>query len=145
MAAFTSSSSPGSEQLCQLCGTRPARNHLCQIINGQQTTLDLCEVCIRTHTAQSGFDLPTLDGALCFYCGGVATSASMNQTWEVSSRQQRYHYTCFRCSELFHEFITEALSSIPDGLPPEQQLQRIEQITRDTDQRVRDRVRSDAE
>ena len=145
MAAFTSASSPSSEQLCQLCGTRPARNHLCQIINGQQTVLELCEVCIRTHTAQSGFELPTLDGAQCFYCGDSAMSASMNQSWEISSRQLRYHYTCSRCSELYHKFITDALASIPDGLTPTQQLRHIEQITRDTDQRVRDRVRRDAE
>jgi len=72
-------------------------------------------------------------------------SASMNQAWEFSSRQQRYHYRCFRCTQLYHEFLTEAVSSIPDGLPPEQQLQIIEQITRDTDQRVRERIRSDAE
>ncbi len=126
-----------------MCGTRPANNHLCQIINGQQTTLDLCEVCIRTHATQSGFDLPTLDGARCFYCGGEAMGGGMNQSWEVSSRQQRYHFTCLRCAELLHEFTTETLSSLPHDLPADQQLQRLEQITREIDQRVRDRVRSD--
>jgi protein-arginine kinase activator protein McsA len=145
MASSSSTSSPSSEQLCQSCGTRPARNHLCQIIHSQQTTLDLCDVCLHSHTAQTGFELPSLEGAQCFYCGGVATSAGMNQAWEISSRHQCFHYTCFRCAQLSHQFTTEVLSSIAKGLPPEDQLHRIEQIVRDVDARVRAAVRSDIE
>src|SRR5436190_20229567 len=143
--SFSSTSSPSSGQLCQSCGAKPARNHLCQIIHGQKTVLDLCGVCLRSHTAQTGFELPSLDGAQCFYCGGVATSAGMNLAWEIASRQERFHYTCFRCAQLSRQFTTEALLSLPEGLPPEEQLNRIEQIIRDVDARVRAAVRSDTE
>jgi protein-arginine kinase activator protein McsA len=141
MGFSTSTSSPHSEQLCQSCGTRPARNHLCQIINGRQSTLKLCDVCMRSHAEQTGFDLPTLDGAKCFYCAGVAMSAGMNQAWELASRQQRHHFTCSRCGQLERQFMTEALSGFPADLPPAQ-AQRIEQIIREVDQRVREHIRS---
>ena len=69
----------------------------------------------------------------------------MNEAWEIASRQQRFHYTCFRCAQLSHQLTTEAVSNIPEGLPPEDQLHRLEQIVRDVDARVRAAVRSDIE
>ena len=143
MASSSSTSWSGSEQLCQSCGTQPARNHLCQIVHGQQTTLQLCDVCLRNHVAQTGFELRSLDGAQCFYCGGVATSGGNNKAWEIASRKRPFHYTCFRCAQLSHQFMTEALSSIPEGLPREDQFERIEQIVRDVDAKVRAAVRND--
>jgi hypothetical protein len=134
------------KRLCESCGSRAARNHLCQIIDGQQTSFDLCDVCIRGHSAQRGFEFPVLDGTQrCYYCDGPATSAGTNLPWERAIRQERFYYSCFRCAHLQHQFTKAALSTPPENLSQDVQLQHIEKIIRDVDQRVRDRVRSDSE
>ena len=134
-----------SEHLCQSCGTMAARDFLCQITDGQKTTFNLCDDCFRSHTTQTGLELPSLDGAQCFYCGGAAIAAGMNQEWEIAVRQQRFHYTCARCAQLSQQLTMEAIASLPEGLPDEEQLHRIEQVVRDVDARVRDIVRDDLE
>ena len=72
-------------------------------------------------------------------------SGSTNQAWEIASRQQPTHYTCFRCSQLSHQWMQEALASFPKGLPPAEQHRLLEQMTRDVDARVRAAVRRDTE
>ena len=87
--------------------------------------------------------LPFLDGTQhCFYCGAIAAGASMNQDCELAARQVPIHYTCFRCAEIEDQLKLEKLSALPDDLPTDEQIRRIEQIIRDIDQRVRDRVRN---
>jgi hypothetical protein len=145
MAASSSAPPPGSPALCEQCGTLPAHNHICQIVCGRKTLLNLCDICRRDYAPTAAeLGLPPLDGAHCFYCGDVALSVSLNQAWELPSRQQRYHYTCRRCAELYYKFLLEAAVSIPQGLSPAQKLQHIEQTIRETDRRVQNQVRPEA-
>ena len=127
---------------CDVCHSRPAKNHLCEIINGQQTSLDLCDECLRAHSAATGFHMPLLDGTQrCYYCGSPAQSAGKNQEWEQPVRGQLFHFTCFRCSQLSHTFVTTALAALPEGLSPQAQLQALTQLVADTDRQVYERVR----
>lgn len=92
-------------ETCDVCHRQPAKNHLCEIIDGQQTSLDLCDDCLRAHGATTGFQLPLLDGTQeCYYCGSPARAAGKNQEWEQTVRGQNFHFTCFRCAELYREF-----------------------------------------
>jgi protein-arginine kinase activator protein McsA len=128
---------------CDLCHSRPAKNHLCEIIDGRQTSLDLCDECFRTRTATTGFQMPSLDGTQrCYYCGGLAQSAGRNHQWEQPVRGQLFHYSCFRCSELSHQFVAAALAALPSGLSREAQLEALTRLIADTDAQVRERVRS---
>ena len=136
MPALNSASSPDVEKPCQACGLRPARNFFCQIIDGQQTNLILCDACIGSQSVAVGF--PMLDGTQpCFYCGGLAAGAGMIESWEFAVRQQRFHYTCPRSAELEHKFTIEALSPLLDQAPSEQQAQVMQDIIRMVDERVR--------
>jgi protein-arginine kinase activator protein McsA len=136
MPSFCSVSSPDGDQPCQACGSRPARNFICQIVNGQQTNLVLCDSCLRSQGVVAGF--PNLDGTqACFHCGEVAAGASVNDAREFAVRQQRFHYSCARCAELEYTFTMEALSPLLDQVPSEQQ----EQVMRDMIRRVAQRVR----
>jgi hypothetical protein len=144
MPAFSSASSPDKDQPCQTCGSRPARNFVCQIIHGRQTNLVLCDACLRSQSVAVGF--PTLDGTqTCFYCGGIAAGAGMNLSWEFAVRQQQFHYTCPRCAELEHEFTVEALSPLLDQAPPEQQERMMQGIIRAVDERVRRTIQDEAQ
>ena len=67
----------------------------------------------------------------------------MNQDCELAVRHEPFHYTCFRCAEIEHQLTQEALSALPDDLPTAEQVRRIQQIIRDVDNRVRERVRDD--
>lgn len=58
-------------------------------------------------------------------------------------RQQRHHYACHRCFRLGYEFRKEALGRIPEGRSQAEQLELLQQITRDADERVRHAVRGD--
>jgi len=136
---------PAPEQVCQTCGLKPANNHLCQIVDGRQTNLGLCDDCLRSHATGSGFELPSLKNARCFYCGGAVASGSTNQSWEIAVRKERFHYTCTRCRKLQLQFATEAISVIPSGLPPEEQMRRIEKIVGEVDERVREQIRGDTQ
>jgi len=150
--------------LCDRCQQREATVFACVIVDGRQTTPNLCEQCAKEYfrgqqqefaaTASGAAwtsypppefpSLPFLDGTQhCFYCGGVATSASMNQDCELAVRHEPFHYTCFRCAEIEHQLTQEALSALPDDLPTAEQVRRIQQIIRDVDNRVRERVRDD--
>lgn len=105
------------------------------------TNLVLCDDCMREHSEQMGFDLPSLDGARCFYCDGIANSAGLNDPWEIASRHQRFHYTCFRCGQLCHQFMAEALQKLPTGLSAGEQLRQIERMVKEVDERVRHSIR----
>jgi protein-arginine kinase activator protein McsA len=134
MPTMSSESSPGMEQPCQICGN-PARGYVCQIIHGQETNLVLCDVCLRKQSHAVGF--PMLDGTqICFYCGGIAASASLNDSREFAIRHQRFHYSCPRCTELQSQFTLEALSPFLDQ-PPQEQQEQMEDIIRAVAERVR--------
>ena len=151
--------------LCDQCRQREATVYACVIVEGQQTTRNLCEQCSTEYFraqqqksaamtaggAWTSYDpsrefpsLPLLDGTQhCFYCGAIAAGASMNQGCELAVRQVPFHYTCFRCAEIEEQLTQEALSALPDDLPPGEQIRRIEQIIRDVDKQVRGRVQND--
>ncbi|MEP6669079.1 MAG: hypothetical protein ABJF10_08005 [Chthoniobacter sp.] len=134
--------SPTPNRHCQACGTKPANNFLCQIINGEQTNLELCDECLREHSAGTGLELPSLDGTRCFYCGGAANGGGPNAPHEMASRRQRFHYTCLRCGELSAQWMVEAIGNLPEGLSLEMQSGHFEKIVREVDERVRYKIRS---
>lgn len=113
-------------EICDLCGNKPAKNHLGEIIDGKQTSLDLCDDCIRARGAASGLDIPILDETQrCYYCGEPAQAGGKNLEWEQSVRGQRHHFTCFRCAALFHEFVSKSLRDIPKGLSSDKELEAV--------------------
>ena len=57
-------------------GAQPACNHLCQIIRGQQTSLTLCDACLRLRT---DFELTVLDAQRCFYWSGVGAASRLRR------------------------------------------------------------------
>jgi|SRR5438094_51072 len=128
-------------ETCDVCHSQPAKNHLCEIIDSQQTSLDLCDDCLRERSAASGFRMPLLDGSQhCYYCGGQAQSAGKNLEWEEAARGELFHFTCFRCSQLYHQFATVALADLPSGLSAHDQIQALTRLIADTDKKVYERV-----
>jgi hypothetical protein len=141
MPAISSTSPPDTDQPCQICGSSPARNYICQIIHRQETNLVLCGACLRNQSLAVGF--PTLDGTqVCFYCGDIAASASLNDSREFAIRQQWFHYTCHRCRELEIKFTIEALSPLLGQPPQEQEEQMLEDIIQAVGERVRRAIRA---
>ena len=150
--------------LCDRCQQREATVFVCVIVDGRQTTPNLCEQCADEYfrgqqqesaatasaSAWTSYPppdfplLPLLDGTQhCFYCGGVATSAGVNEDCELAVRHDPFHYTCLRCSEIELQLIQEALSALSGDLTTAEQVRRIQQIIRDVDDRVRERFRDD--
>lgn len=128
--------------ICQTCRERPATVHLCEIVDGRQTRVDLCEACFRTHPSSRIVDLPSLDGSQkCFYCGAPAQCAGMNQLWEQEIRKQAFHYTCFRCAQLQSELLMKAIDAMPKGLSENEEMEAIRKATVETDRRVREQAK----
>ena len=129
-------------ETCDICDTKPAKNHLCEIIDGQQTSLDLCDDCLRARGAATGFQLPLLDGTQeCYYCGSPAQAAGKNHEWERPVRGHAFHFTCFRCAELYHQFITTAVAAIPEGLSAQAQIDSLTRIVAESDRQVHEQIR----
>lgn len=128
-------------EICNVCHRKPATNHLCEIKDGEMTTRDLCNDCLHAHRAATGYDFPILDGTQrCYYCGAPARSGGTNLEREQSVRGERFHFTCFRCSGLYHEFITASLANIPKGLTPQEEMDACTGLVAEADKRVRERV-----
>jgi hypothetical protein len=123
--------------LCDSCGLRRARNFITQIIHGEMTNSSLCDECAQAQQAPTGIDFSSIRDAKCYYCGDKAASGSLNQRWELPTRKQPMHYTCQRCMGLYHQFLLVALNAEPDGLPPEEQLRRMERVVSEVDSQVR--------
>src|SRR2546430_15189904 len=131
-------------ETCDACHTQPAKNHLCEIIDGQQTSLDLCDDCLRARAADSGFQLPLLDGTQpCYYCGSPAQSAGKNQAWEQPVRGEAFHFSCFRCAELYREFISSAVADMRRGLSAQPQMDALMSAVAASDRQVYARVRDE--
>jgi protein-arginine kinase activator protein McsA len=129
-------------EICDACKSSPAKNHLCEIRDGQMTTFDLCDDCLRARRAATGDRFPILDETQrCYYCGAQAQSGGTNLEWEQRVRGQPFHFTCFRCHQLYHGFITEALASMPTGLSPKAQVEAIAGMVAASDRQVYERVR----
>jgi protein-arginine kinase activator protein McsA len=107
--------------ICERCKERPAKNFICQIIDGEQGNLSLCEQCFRGDQALSS-DAPIFDGTeLCYYCEAPAKSGGLNDEAEQLARGQRFHFTCVRCSQLYVQFILPAMAGISAELSAEDQ------------------------
>jgi protein-arginine kinase activator protein McsA len=132
----TSSTPP----LCEVCRSRPAKNFICQIIHGVQTNRSLCDECANADAILDSASFANIHQAKCYYCGDKAASGSMNQAWELPSRQQQMHYTCLRCMNLYNQFYLPALSNIRSGMSPEELCQHLELVLRETDDRVRQAI-----
>ncbi len=141
MPAHRFTSQQNLERLCQACGIRPACNLICQIINGLQIDLALCEVCALVHTFQSENQVGILEESKCYYCGGTATFSITNMDWEAAVRGQAIHCYCYRCGGLLDQFTMESMTSFPSRLPLREQYRYIERLTREVDERVRAEVR----
>src|SRR5207244_2933871 len=110
--------------------------------DSQQTSLDLCDDCLRERSAASGFRMPLFDGSQrCYYCGGQAQSAGKNMEWEQAARGELFHFTCFRCSQLYHQFSTVALAALPRGRSVRDQIDALTRLIADTDRKVYEHVR----
>ena len=130
-------------ETCEQCNNQPARVHLCEIVNGKQTSLDLCDDCFRARGAANGSEMPALDGTQrCYYCEEPAQACGTNLPCEQSRRGTRFHFTCFRCADLFRKFFFEALHNIPKGLSREEELEAITAATAESDRRVRETLKS---
>ena len=128
-------------EICDTCRSKPAKNHVCEIRHGQQTARDLCDDCFRAYQTSTGREFPVLDGQRCYYCGAPAQSATPNMEWERRARGERFHFTCFRCSFISHEVVSAALADIPQDLSRDAQLEALVDLTSQTDELVRERVR----
>ena len=130
--------------VCETCHEHPATVHLCEIIDGRQTTLDLCQSCFRARSASTGVDLPLLNGTQkCYYCGASAQCGGMNQSWEQEIRKQKFHFTCFRCGQMEHQLMIEAMEAMPKGLSQDEQMLAIQKAILETDRRVREQAQGD--
>lgn len=130
-------------ETCDLCGNKPVKNHLCEIVDGKQTSLDLCDDCLRARGTAPGFDMPILDGTQrCYYCQEPAQACGQNLEWEQSVRGQRFHFTCFRCAALFHEFLRESLRHIPEGLGRDAEMEAVNAGVAECDKRVCETLKS---
>jgi protein-arginine kinase activator protein McsA len=128
---------------CDLCGDKPAKNHLCEIVDGKQTSLDLCDDCFRARGAANGLDMPILDGTQrCYYCEEPAQACGMNLEWEQAVRGERFHFTCFRCAALFHRFLLESLRDIPKGLSQDEELEAMTAAIAESDRKVCETIKS---
>ena len=128
-------------EICQNCHELPATVHLCEYIGRQQTVLNLCEACFRSRSSNHNLEFPLLDGTqVCDYCHTIAQCCGLNQPWEIDVRKQKFHFTCFRCSELEREFMAQALDLIPKNLSPDQQMVAIQRVIAETDRLVRVKV-----
>ena len=126
--------------LCSSCGLHPAHTFLTEIINGVMTSSSLCDECASLRQVATDADGVSIHDAKCYYCGDKAAGGSMNQQWELPTRKQTMHYACFRCMGLYHQFLLEALGSIPEHLSPEDQLRRMETMVGEVDSRVRSKI-----
>lgn len=127
---------------CQHCGRKPGGHRISQIVDGKQAILALCDDCLQDYHAKMGIDLPPLSEARCFYCGGEAIGRGLNQPWEKASRRERFHCTCRRCGALASQLTMEAVSNLPEGPSPEEQIRNLEQMIRRVDERVRQHIRN---
>ena len=129
-------------EICDICKSKPAKNHLCEIIDDRMATLDLCDDCFRARGAATGDQFPILDGTQrCYYCGGQARSGGTNDESEQYVRHQRWHFTCVRCGQLYLDFILPALAGIPEGLSQADQRNAIITAISRSDDLVRGRLR----
>jgi len=108
--------------ICERCKKRDAKNFVCQIIDGAQKNLSLCDECFRADQTLSD-DVPTFDGTeRCYYCQVPAKTARANDEAEQRVRGQRFHFTCVRCSQLYIQSILPAMAAIPADLSAEAQM-----------------------
>lgn len=128
---------PPDSPLCSSCGLHPAHTFVTEIIHGVMTNSSLCDGCASLRQVATDADGVSIHNAKCYYCGDKAAGGSMNQKWELPARKQTMHYTCFRCMGLYHQFLVEALDSIPGHLSPEDQLRRMETMVGEVDSRVK--------
>ena len=128
-------------EICDLCRSKPAKNHLCEIIDGEQTSLDLCDDCLRARGAPYDVQLPVLDGTQrCYYCDKPAEGGGRNLPWEESVRGQPFHFVCRRCAKLYHDFLTASLASIPDDTSASKGVDAIKSLVAECDKKVREAV-----
>ena len=130
-------------EICDACRSKPAKNHVCEIRDGQQTTHDLCDDCFRAYQSRRSAEFPVLDGQRCYYCGALAQAAGPNMEWERRARGERFHFTCFRCGLVYSEVISAALADVPEGLSRDAQIAALADLTSDADRLVRERVRDE--
>jgi hypothetical protein len=105
------------------------------------TSRDLCDDCFREHRAATGDQFPILDGTQrCYYCGGPARAGGTNLESEQRARGHPFHFTCFRCSQVYHELLSASLPKLPKGLTPQAQVEALADLIADIDRQVVERV-----
>ena len=115
-------------EICDVCKNNRAKNHL-------------CDDCLRARGAATGVQFPILDGTQrCYFCSAGAQCTGKNQEWEQPVRGQSFHFTCFRCAELYHEFLSASLADMPEGLSLQEQVDALSRAVSDSDRRVYERV-----
>jgi len=137
MASVSAFSNPDADKRCEACGRHPAYYFICKIIEGVKTELALCEACATAQGFMTHPDGTSIHEAKCDYCGAQPANGSMNQPWELPHRQKAMHYTCLRCTGLYGQFMLESLATTPQDLPLNEQLQRLQALTAETDARVK--------
>ena len=122
---------------CENCHQQPATVHLCEIVYGKQTVLNLCEACFRSRFSY----VPDADhrNQKCFYCGKPASCGGTNLPWEQEVRKQKYHFYCLRCGKLLHRFFET--TTIPKGLTHDEQREALRKMVEEVDRLVREQVK----
>src|SRR5699024_3119224 len=100
----------------------------------------LCDECARADANLDSFNLANIHEAQCYYCGDKAASGSMNQAWELPSRQQPMHYTCVRCMGLYHQLYLPALKDLPSDLSYENLVQLMTALVQQVDDRLKQAI-----
>jgi protein-arginine kinase activator protein McsA len=127
--------------ICERCKERPAKNFICQIIGDEKNNLSLCEECFRADHSLSS-DTPIFDGSeRCYYCKAPAKSGRINDEEEQRVRGERFHFTCGRCSQLYAQFVLQAMTAIPAGLSAEEQIKAYIDVISESDRLLSAKVR----
>ena len=135
MSSYSQKPKPEQAICCQ-CGLVSATHHICQVNFGEKKSLQLCDACESKRITLTGFPRMELRGARCFYCGDLASSGSINQSWE-SSRGHIFHYTCSQCFQNYHDLLLPELAKLEGDTGPEQQLEQMTQLAIKIDYEVR--------
>jgi hypothetical protein len=129
---------PNPSSWCDVCGKRPATNHITTIVEGVSSRRDLCSVCFES-MGPPGIQelLTTAREAHCRYCGAPATVWGAGPRGLDSGVPER-RSLCGRCADEYNRYLGAAMPAIDTKLPETELAAAMRQLYEDVEKHLRE-------
>lgn len=125
------------DELCDRCHLKRGSCHILAIVNGEKSKRNLCPDCL-------AIESPSLaaltNGAPCEYCGGPASSGSIDTLGNLVG-EQHLVYRCYPCTIEMSDFVQKAMKALPTDVTHETMTENFRRLRKTVNEHMREWVR----